>query len=653
MSISTFIKSPKYFYSAIAVTFGVFVILILLTGRQIYESEKQKLYDSKSTELNITRVNFEQRLDEVELELRRLVNVMKLEDLFEKPDPAIIKSFVSDFLFDHHYLTMILYDNDHNKYFKIDSPNAPIEYSDFLSKSGGELFDLVPVNKETNNIIISKELKMLYLVKFLPNNIGHEDKCLLFFFSPELLLKYLPSSYALLLKGEGIQWIPASKDFPQDFTLPEDTESANIIKINDTQSVFYVPLRNNNANYFLASLSDMLDVKNTLVYSTFFTLTFFTGFFGLIMVLIYLRNNQISQLMETQKATVVCLANLAEFKDNETADHLERTRHYGTLLSNYLRQYPQFRSQINRDYLDNIGFASVLHDIGKVGVPDSILKKPGKLTDEEFEVIKQHPIYAKGVLKDLVSKHKVNDMFFNLGYNIAVYHHEKWDGSGYPEGLKGEEIPLEARIFSVCDVYDALRSERVYKKPFSHDKAMTIINEGRGSHFDPVVIDAINACADQFKKIHDTYDLFYRDIAYSSFGNNRRELKVEWTEALEVGIPVVDEQHKVLLNRINLLIKSIMAGKGEEDVLHLLRFLESYVEEHFTTEEMILLATDDPLTEGHVDSHNVFRQNFRAIYASVKNYGVTEDSFSFIEKNIISWLLNHILEYDVRMIKDS
>jgi len=650
MSFFTFIKNPRYFYSAIAITFCIFVLLILLTGRQIYESEKQKLYDSKSTELNITRVNFEQRINEVELELRRLVNVMKLENLFEKPDTTTIKSFVSDFLFDHHYLTMILRNTD-GSYLKIDSPNAPKEYSNFLNKSGEDLFNLVPVNRETNNIVISKALKMLYLVKFLPNNIGQEDKCILFFFSPELLLKYLPSSYALLMKGEGVQWIPASNGFPQDFKIPDYTENQNIIKINDTQSVFYVPLRNNNTNYFLASLSDMLDVKNTLVYSTFFTLIFFSGFFSFIMVLIYLRNNQTAQLVETQKATVVCLANLAEFKDNETADHLERTRHYGTLLSNYLRHYPQFRSQINRDYLDNIGFASVLHDIGKVGVPDNILKKPGKLTDEEFEVIKQHPIYAKGVLKDLVNKYKVNDMFFNLGYNIAVYHHEKWDGSGYPEGLSGEEIPLEARIFSVCDVYDALRSERVYKKPFSHEKAMKIINEGKGSHFDPIVVDAVNACSEQFKKIHDTYDLFYRDIKYSSFGNNRRELKVEWTSALEVGIPIVDEQHKILLERINLLIKSIMAGKGEEDVLHLLSFLESYIEEHFSTEERILLDTDDPLTEGHIDSHNLFRKNFREIYASVKNYGVTEDSFAFIEKNVISWLLNHILEYDVRMIK--
>lgn len=650
MFILKFIKSPRYFYTAIAVSFVIFVVVIMLIGRQIYENEKQKIYNSKSAELTSTRIHFEQRLDEMELEIRRMVNVMKMEHLFDAPDPSLIKSFVSDFLFDHHYVTIILRSSA-NDYVKIDSPNAPVKYQKFLDMSPKQIIEKIPLNTDGNNIVINRELKMLYLIKPLTNDIGNKDKFILFFFSPELLLNYLPNNYALLVKGGDVQWVPASKNFPESFKLPEET-SNRVIRINDTQSVFYASLINNNTNYFLASLSDMSGVKDTLLYSTFYTIIIFTVFFGLIMFLIYLRNNQISQLIETQKATVVCLANLAEFKDNETADHLERTRHYGTLLSNYLRQLPKYKKLINRDYLDNIGFASVLHDIGKVGVPDKILKKPDKLTDDEFDVIKQHPVYAKNILQDLVNKHKVNDTFFNLGFNIAVYHHERWDGTGYPDGLKGEEIPLEARIFSVCDVYDALRSERVYKKPLSHEKTMAIINEASGTQFDPEVVAAMNACADQFNMIHDTYDLFYKDIAYESFGNNRRELRVDWTPKLAVGIKEIDEQHKILLERINMLIKSIMSGKGDQDVLNLLRFLEKYVEEHFYTEERIMLQTNDPLTEAHVDSHNQFREQFRMIYSRVKSYGVTDDSFDFIEKYIISWLLNHILEYDVKMLKN-
>jgi len=643
-----FIKNPRYFYTAIAATFGIFVLLIIFTGRQIYEGEKHKLYESKASELSITRINFEQRIDEVELELRRVVNAMKYQNLFERPEESLINAFVSDFLFDHHYISIIIRDSNNN-FTKLDSPNTPEEYKDFLKLSGKEIFSILPL-KDVNNIVISNELKLLYLVKYLPNSIGDEDKCIVFFFTPALLLKYLPSSYALLLKDENKQWTPASNNFPKNFDLPKVIEDSNFIPISDTQSVFVAPLQNNNTNYVLASVTDMSELRHTLLYSTIITVIFFSAFFIFIVVLIYIRNQQISQLIETQKATVVCLANLAEFKDNETADHLERTRHYGTLLSNYLKQKPEFNSKISREYIENIGFASVLHDIGKVGVPDSILKKPDKLTSDEFEVIKHHTTYAKNILKDLVSKYKINDIFFTLAYNIAVYHHEKWDGSGYPEGLSGIDIPLEARIFSACDVYDALCSERVYKPPFSHEKAMSIINEGKGTHFDPDVVDAINACAEQFKQIHNTYNLFYKNVKYSSYGNNRRELKVEWTEDLTTGIEEIDAQHKILLSRINTLIKSIMVGNGTEDVLNLLRFLENYVEEHFSTEEGIMHELNYENTEHHIKYHERFRNNFKSILENVSKNGITEETFVLIEKDIISWLLNHILEHDTKIM---
>jgi response regulator RpfG family c-di-GMP phosphodiesterase len=145
-----------------------------------------------------------------------------------------------------------------------------------------------------------------------------------------------------------------------------------------------------------------------------------------------------------------------------------------------------------------------MHDIGKVGIADSILKKEGKLTPLEYEVMKTHPDLGKHIINNAISSYHLND-FFLMARNIAYYHHEKWDGSGYPEGLKGEEIPLEARFMALADVYDALVSKRVYKEAFSYERSVKIIFEGRTKHFDPILVDAFMEIKDEFQKIADTY----------------------------------------------------------------------------------------------------------------------------------------------------
>lgn len=653
MVILNLIKSPKYFFTLMGCMFAVFLLLILLAGRNVYNTQKEKLYSAKTNELAITRVNFENRLDDVELEIRRIVNVMKQMNLLTNPSETSIKAFVSDFLFDHHYLSIIIQGKD-SPYLKVDSQTYQKEYADFINTpADGIMQKLNLAESPTNKITISKELNLVYLVKSLQDVTGVTDKSIVFFFSPDLLLKYLPKNYAFLIRGGGVKWIPADSAFPVGFKMPDTNLNPGHIHVDDTRTVFYSPLNGKNSNFYLAAVSNTSEIKNSLFYNTVVTTLLFTFFFALIIFIIYFRNLQITQLINTQKATVVCLANLAEFKDNETADHLERTRHYGNLLSNYLRRYPRYKSYINKEYLDNIGFASVLHDIGKVGVPDSILKKPGKLDPEEFEVIKQHPVFARNILKELVEKHKTNDIFFTLSYNIAAFHHEKWDGSGYPDGLKGEDIPLEARIFGLCDVYDALRSERVYKDPFSHEKAATIINQGAGTHFDPDIVDAFNACAEQFRQIHDTYVMFYNEISYSTFGNNKRELQVEWNSDLSVGIDVIDEQHKILLGKINFLIRSILDGKGDENILSILNFLRNYSEEHFRVEERIMLEMNDPNLKEHVKAHNSFRNNFKAIINQISSEGVKDDTLIIIERNLITWLLDHIVEMDLKIKEDT
>jgi len=650
MIILKLIKNTKSFYSLMLLMFFVFILLILFTGRQVYVNEKNKLNESVTTELQLTLQNFEYRLDDLKIEIRRLVSVMNQSNILTDPTETAISAFASDFLLDHNFLCMILLDKNNDIINRINNQAMLDDPSNFLSRDTNDIVKYIHFDDSSfNNITISNELNVVYLIKNVTSPMGNIEYNIAFFFTPELLLTYLPPNYAFLIKGGGVKWAPAATTFPLDFKVTDYEKSYDFNHFSDTQAIYYTQLSNSNSNFLLATVADTTHIKYSLLFNTLITVVVFCLFFLVIIILVYFRNIQINQLIDTQKATVVCLANLAEFKDNETADHLERTRHYGTLLSNKLRSLPAFKHKISNDYLENIGFASVLHDIGKVGVPDSILKKPGKLSLEEFDVIKKHTVFAKDILKELVEKHKINDIFFTLSYNIAAYHHEKWDGSGYPHGLSGDSIPLEARIFAICDVYDALRSERVYKDALSHEQSLSIINEGKGTHFDPAIVDVFNTCAEQFRQIHDTYILFYHQVAYSTFGNNKRELKVDWNSKLSVGIESIDNQHQVLLNKINFLIRSILEGKGDESVLSILNFLKAYADEHFSAEEKIMREMNHPEYEIHKNEHDAFRIQFKLIIDKVMKDGVQDGTLSEIERHLIKWLLNHITEMDIRI----
>jgi PAS domain S-box-containing protein len=208
------------------------------------------------------------------------------------------------------------------------------------------------------------------------------------------------------------------------------------------------------------------------------------------------------KVQSARNATILGLAKLAEYRDADTGAHLERIREYSKMLAEELANQPDYAGYITAEYIDDIYNSAILHDIGKVGVPDAILLKPGKLTAEEFEVIKRHSALGGEALREVETKIE-GQSFLTLGKEIAYYHHEKWDGTGYPRGLKAEQIPLSARIVALADVYDALTSKRVYKDALSHQAAKEIIVEGRGSHFAPDVVDAFLAHEEDFRKIRE------------------------------------------------------------------------------------------------------------------------------------------------------
>ena len=210
------------------------------------------------------------------------------------------------------------------------------------------------------------------------------------------------------------------------------------------------------------------------------------------------------EVKTTRDVAIVSLSALAESRDNETGAHILRTQEYVRALADHLAQFEQHKNLLTSNYIELLYKSAPLHDVGKVGIPDNILLKPGKLTDEEFEVMKGHPeIGAKAL--SMAEKQLGSNSFLQLAKEISLTHHEKWNGSGYPNGLKGQEIPLSGRLMALADVYDALISERVYKKAFSHEKAKSIILEGNGSHFDPEVVEAFLAIEQEFVAIADKY----------------------------------------------------------------------------------------------------------------------------------------------------
>lgn len=209
------------------------------------------------------------------------------------------------------------------------------------------------------------------------------------------------------------------------------------------------------------------------------------------------------QLIESYETLIFALSDLAESRDPETGEHLLRVQNYCRELATLLMADSRFAPLITPEFINDIYVASPLHDIGKVGIPDDVLLKPGRLTEEEFEIMKQHAGLGAKTLERVLQKLETST--FRIAYQVILHHHERWDGSGYPSGLSGEDISLAGRIMALADVYDALLSKRVYKAAFSHEKAVDIIRSGAGSHFDPRITEVFLNNIERFQAIYQQY----------------------------------------------------------------------------------------------------------------------------------------------------
>lgn len=215
---------------------------------------------------------------------------------------------------------------------------------------------------------------------------------------------------------------------------------------------------------------------------------------------------RIKEISIVQEVTILALASLAETRDTDTGNHIKRTQHYMAILAKALKNHPRFKDYLSEAMVETLYRSAPLHDIGKVGIPDKILLKPGKFSEEEFKIMKKHTTLGKEAIEHAEQEVGIEVEFLKIAKEIAYSHHENYDGSGYPQGLKADEIPICARLMALADVYDALISRRIYKEPISHAEAFAIIESEKSIKFDPDIVDASVAYQGDFLAVARRYE---------------------------------------------------------------------------------------------------------------------------------------------------
>jgi len=219
-------------------------------------------------------------------------------------------------------------------------------------------------------------------------------------------------------------------------------------------------------------------------------------------------NEKVREISESQLSTIFALARLSESRDHDTGAHLERVQSFCRILAETLCRNEKYRTEIDANFIRNISNASILHDIGKVSIPDAVLLKPGRLDAQEFSTMKTHTVIGENTLLEVTRLYPGNS-FITMGAYVARSHHERWDGAGYPDGIAASTIPLAARIMAIADVYDALRSKRCYKEAMNRDQAQAIIVQGQGSQFDPILVDVFKSIESEFDRVWQSLNSMY------------------------------------------------------------------------------------------------------------------------------------------------
>lgn len=340
------------------------------------------------------------------------------------------------------------------------------------------------------------------------------------------------------------------------------------------------------------------------------------------------------QLEETRKDAMRSLGVASQFRDDDTGWHIMRMTNFAHAIAKALG--------LDEEQKELLYLAMPMHDVGKIGIPDAILLKPGKLTPDEFEVMKTHTEIGVAILSG-------KDPMIVAARVIAGSHHECWDGTGYPNGLVGEEIPLMARICAVADVFDALTSSRPYKEPWDVMRAVDWIMAASGKHFDPAVVQAFEVALPEILRIK---ELYRDDIIDPNKSVTLPPLPpranpwVEWDESLSVGIDTIDEHHRYLFDLINDLFEVVSNKRGIREVARLVKATDAYAKVHFRTEEQMMRHYEYSEVHRQEQQHHAFEAKIQEFYEELHDNPLTAqfDVLSYLR----DWLIQHILVEDAQ-----
>lgn len=341
------------------------------------------------------------------------------------------------------------------------------------------------------------------------------------------------------------------------------------------------------------------------------------------------------ELEEARASAIRTLGVASEYRDNETGWHIMRMANFAVAIGKAMSLSEQQR--------EILYITAPMHDVGKIGIADSILRKTGKLTADEFEVMKTHTTIGVTILSG-------DDPIISAAREIAGSHHEKWDGSGYPQGLKSEEIPLLARICAIADVFDALTSTRPYKDPWPVEKAVEWIVSQSGGHFDPAVVQAFEHSMPELLRIRELYrdDIIDpKEVTKLPPVERGKEEWVSWNDSLNVGIMTIDEHHRYLFDLLNDLHDVVVNKRGLRNVARLIKALDAYARVHFRAEEKMMSHYGYKDLKHQEKQHHAFEEKIREFYEELHlNPLVAQfDALLYLR----TWLVNHILIEDVKL----
>ena len=341
------------------------------------------------------------------------------------------------------------------------------------------------------------------------------------------------------------------------------------------------------------------------------------------------------ELEEARSNAIRTLGVASEYRDNETGWHIMRMANFALAIAKAM-DLPEQQREI-------LYITAPMHDVGKIGIADSILLKKGKLTAEEFEIMKTHTTIGVSILGG-------KDPVVSAARDVAGSHHEKWDGTGYPQGLKGGEIPLLARICAIADVFDALTSTRPYKEPWPVEKAIEWIISQSGKHFDPAVVKAFEQSMPDLLRIRELYrdDIIDpKEMTKLPPVERGKEEWVSWNDSLLVGIATIDEHHRYLFDLLNDLYDVVVNKRGLRNVARLIKALETYAKVHFRAEEKMMSHYGYKGLKHQETQHHAYEEKIREFYEELHlNPLVAQfDALLYLR----NWLINHILIEDVKL----